>query len=331
MTASVSGIHHITSYASDAQENLDFYTDLLGLRFTKKTLLFSNPAVVFEGPPLYHLYYGNTAGDPGSVMTFKPPATTDAIDTIPQGEVGRGQATAVAYTIPEGAVRYWEDRLNERGIETYGPRQRFGDEVLQFRDHDGLPVELVTGESDLEPWGDGPVPEEYAIRGFYGTTFRPDNAQRTGEVLELLGFEEIGQDYTAQRGDWTRYRSPGASRAKYVDVYNSPNFHAGSWGSGVVHHVSFRVADRQGMHSLREHLREHGYAVTSIKDRKYFHSMYFRGPNGINIEMTSDGPGFTVDEELDELGSELKLPPFLEERRDELEARLIDLSHSNSS
>lgn len=327
MAPSVKGIHHITAYASDAQENLDFYTDLLGLRFTKKTLLFSNPAVVFEGPPLYHLYYGNRAGDPGSVMTFKPPATPDAVDTIPQGEVGRGQATAVAYTIPEGSVEYWRDRLRDRGVTVHGPKERFGDEVLQFRDHDGLPVELIPGGSDLDPWREGPVPAEYAIRGFHGTTFRPSNATETGAVLELLGFEEIGQQSTEQRGDWTRYRSPNAERARYVDVYNSPNFHDGRWGSGVVHHVAFRVSNREGMVSLRERLRKEGYAVTSIKDRKYFHSMYFRGPNDINIEMTSDGPGFTVDESLEDLGTELKLPAFLEDRREELEERVFDLVH----
>lgn len=325
MTQSVNGIHHITAYASDAQENIDWYTDILGLRFTKQTLLFSNPAEVFEGPPIYHLYYGNERGEPGSVMTFKPPATEAAYETIPEGEVGRGQATATAYTIPEGAVEYWQERLVEKGVEVYGPKDRFGDTVLQLRDHDGLPVELITGESDLEPWTDGGVPEKYAIRGFHGVTFRPHNAKETGAVLELLGFEEVGQQFTAQRGDWTRYEAPGTQRAKYVDVYNSPNFHAGSWGSGVVHHVAFRVPDLQGMYSLRERIREAGYSVTSIKDRKYFNSMYFRDPSGINIEMASDGPGFTVDEDVDDLGTELKLPDFLEERRAELEKELIDI------
>lgn len=323
MTEPVSGIHHITAYASDPQENVDFYTDTLGLRLTKQTVLFSNPAEVFEGPPIYHLYYGNELGEPGTAMTFKPPGTEAARDSIPEGEVGRGQASAVAYTIPEGSVEYWQERLSDHGVETYGPKERFGDRILQLRDHDGLPVELATGETDIEPWADGPVPAEHAIRGFYGTTFRPHNAKETGAALELLGFEEIGQQSTPQRGDWTRYAAPNANRAKYVDVYNTPNFHEGSWGYGTLHHVAFRVPNVQAMHTVRERVRESGFSVTSIKDRKFFNSMYFREPSGINVEIASDTPGFLVDEDPEELGSSLQLPDYLEEQRAELEERLI--------
>jgi len=325
MTTPLSGIHHITCYASDPQENIDFYTDVLGLRLVKQTVLFSNPVEVFEGEPIYHLYYGNTTGAPGSAITFKPPGTEATRGTIAEGEVGRGQVSATAYTVPEGSLDYWQDRLGEHGVTVYGPKERFGDRLLQLRDHDGLPVELFAGTSDLDPWTDGDVPEEHAIRGFYGATLRPHNALETGRALEALGLEEVGQEFTPQRGDWTRYVVPDAESAKYVDVYNTPNFHEGSWGYGTVHHVAFEVPDLQAMYTIRERLRQSGYSVTSMKDRKFFTSMYFRDPSGINIEIATAEPGFTVDEDVQYLGTELQLPDYLEDQRDEIESRLIDI------
>ena len=321
----VSGIHHMTCYASDPQENIDFYTEVLGLRLVKQTVLFSNPAEVFEGEPIYHFYYGNEIGEPGTAVTFKPPGTEATRGAIAEGEVGRGQVSATAYTVPEGSVEYWHDRLTDHGVEVHGPKERFGDRLLQFRDHDGLPVEIFEGETDVEPWTDGPVPAEHAIRGFYGATLRPHNALETGGALEALGLEEVGQEFTPQRGDWTRYVAPGATRAKYIDLYNTPNFHEGSWGYGTVHHVAFRVPDEAALRTVRERLRGDGYAVTAMKDRKYFTSVYFRDPSGINIEVASAEPGFAVDETPDEMGRELKLPAYLEDRREQLESRLIDI------
>ena len=325
MTNPVSGIHHMTCYASDPQANVDFYTDVLGLRLVKQTVLFSNPVEVFEGEPIYHLYYGNTTGEPGSAITFKPPGTEATRGTITEGEVGRGQVSATAYAIPEGSVDYWQSRLADHGVETYGPKERFGDRLLQFRDHDGLPVELFEGESDIDPWTGGDVPAEYAIRGFYGATLRPHNALETGAALETLGLEEVGQQFTPQRGDWTRYVAPGATRAKYIDLYNTPNFHEGSWGYGTVHHVAFEVPNEQALYTVRERLRNEGFAVTAMKDRKFFKSMYFRDPSGINIEVATAEPGFTVDAPPADLGAELKLPDYLEDQREELKARLIDV------
>jgi glyoxalase family protein len=325
MTEPVSGIHHITCYASDPQENIDFYTDLLGLRLVKQTVLFSNPVEVFEGEPIYHLYYGNTTGAPGTAITFKPPGTDATRGTIADGEVGRGQASATAYTVPDGSLGYWQERLENHDVNVYGPKERFGDRLLQFRDHDGLPVELFEGTSDVEPWTEGGVPEEYAIRGFYGATLRPHNALETGKALEAIGLVEVGQQSTPQRGDWTRYVAPGAERAKYIDLYNTPNFHEGSWGYGTVHHVALRVPNEQALSTVRERLRGEGYSVTTTKDRKYFTSMYFRDPSGINIEVATEPPGFTVDESPDNLGRELQLPDYLEDQRAELEERLIDI------
>jgi len=325
MTNPVSGIHHMTCYASDPQANVDFYTDVLGLRLVKQTVLFSNPVEVFEGEPIYHLYYGNTVGEPGTAITFKPPGTEATRGTIADGEVGRGQVSATAYAIPEGSIGYWRDRLADHGVEVYGPKERFGDRLVQFRDHDGLPVELFEGESDVDPWAGGDVPEEHAIRGFYGATLRPHNALETGRALEALGLEEVGQQFTPQRGDWTRYVAPGASRAKHIDLYNTPNFHEGSWGYGTVHHVAFRVPNEQALYTVRERLRGEGFSVTEMKDRKYFKSMYFRDPSGINIEIATAQPGFTVDGSEETLGEELRLPEYLEDRREDLQGRLIDI------
>lgn len=325
MTEPVSGIHHMTCYASDPQENISFYTEVLGLRLVKQTVLFSNPVEIFEGEPIYHLYYGNEVGEPGTAITFKPPGTEATRGTINEGEVGRGQVTATAYTIPEGSIEFWQERLDRHGVKVHGPKERFGDRLLQFRDHDGLPVELIEGESDVDSWTDGGVPADHAIQGFYGATLRPHNALETGEALETLGFEEIGQHFTPQRGDWTRYVAPNADRAKYIDVYNTPNFHEGSWGYGTVHHIAFRVPNVQALYTVRERLRQAGYSATEVKDRKFFSSMYFRDPSGINIEVATAEPGFTVDEDPENLGNELKLPEYLEDQRRDLEDRLIDI------
>ena len=141
MTVPISGIHHMTCYASDPQENVDFYTDVLSLRLVKQTVLFSNPVEVFEGEPIYHLYYGNMTGAPGTAITFKPPGTEATRGTIADGEVGRGQVSATAYTVPPGSLEYWHDRLTDNDIPVHGPKERFGDRLVQFRDHDGLPLE----------------------------------------------------------------------------------------------------------------------------------------------------------------------------------------------
>lgn len=321
MNDSVNGIHHVTAYAHDPQENLNFYTGVLGLRLVKQTVLFNNPSEVFKGPTMYHFYFANGVGTPGSVITFKPH------HSIQKGQVGRGQATATAFNIPDGAVDYWVDRLDDADEATLYPvTERFGRTVIQFQDHDGQPLELITGDSDVEPWDGGPVPAEHGIRGFHGVTIHPHNGQLTTEVLELMGYEEIGREPTPQDGDWTRFRVPGPNHAQFIDLYNEPNMHEGAWGYGTVHHVAFRVENDEHQTAIRERLRDAGHDVTSMKDRNYFHSVYFRDPNGVNFEIATDPPGFLHDEPTDQLGQKLMLPPFLQDRRDEVEAQLADIS-----
>ena len=321
MSTSVSGIHHVTAYAHDPQENVDFYAGVLGLRLVKQTVLFNNPSEAFKGPTMYHFYYADGTGTPGSVITFKPH------HSIQKGQVGRGQATATAFNIPEDSVDYWVDRLGAAENATlYPTTERFGRTVIPFQDHDGQPLELITGASDIDPWDGGPVPAEHALRGFHGVTIHPDNAQLTAEVLELMGYEQVDYEPTPQDGDWTRFRVPGPEHGEFIDLYNEPNMHEGAWGYGTVHHVAFRVADDEEEMALRDELRDAGHAPTSMKDRNYFHSIYFREPNGVNFEIATDPPGFLHDEPEEALGEKLMLPPFLQDRRAEVEAQLADIT-----
>lgn len=193
------GIHHVTSIASDPQQNVDFYTEVLGLRLVKKTLNFDDKYT-------YHLYYGDEVGTPGTILTFFP------FENGWPGRVGRGQTSATAFVIPEGSVEYWIGRLESHDVEVDSPRTRFDETVVPFRDYDGQPLELVTGTTNIEPWTDGPVPVENAIRGFHSVTLESLNPEQTGRVLDTLGYEPAERN-----DDRTRYRASG-DRAAIVDV-----------------------------------------------------------------------------------------------------------------
>lgn len=306
MSNETAGLHHVTAIASDPQQNVDFYTDVLGLRLVKKT-------VNFDATDTYHLYYGDERGHPGTILTFFP------FTGAQQGRVGRGQVGATAFIIPDGSVNYWVDRLEAKNVDVDTPRTRFDETVVPFRDHDGQPLELVTGTTDIEPWADGPVPVENAIRGFHGVTLDSLDPESTVTVLETVGYERI-----AQEGDRTRYRASG-NRAAFVDVRDRPDAPRGRQGVGTVHHIAFRTTDEQSQAEWRKPLSDSGLHVTPQKDRQYFKSIYFREPGGILFEIATDGPGFARDEALTELGTDLKLPPWLENDRDMLEQRLPEI------
>lgn len=308
MTIEIPGLHHVTSIASNPQQNVDFYTEVLGLRLVKRI-------VNFDDKYTYHLYYGDEVGNPGTVLTFFP------FEDGRQGRVGRGQTSATAFVIPEGSVDYWIDRLESRDVDVDTPHTRFGETVVPFRDHDVQPLELVTGTSDIEPWADGPVPADNAIRGFHSVTLDSLNPEKTRAVLETLGYES-----TAQDGERMRYRASGnGNRASFIDVLARPDTPRGQQGVGTVHHVAFRTPNTQTQAEWREPLSETGLQVTAQKDRQYFMSMYFREPGGTLFEIATDGPGFTRDESISELGTELKLPPWLENDRAMLEERLPEI------
>ena len=304
------GIHHVTAVAADPGENVAFYTDVLGLRMVKQT-------VNFDDVSTYHLYYGDTTGTPGTALTFFPFGETR------QGRVGKGMASATTFRAPAGSLAYWQDRLAESDADVTEPVERFDETVLPFRDPDGQPLELVFGDDPhddgaVEPWGDGPVPAEHALRGFAGVTLLPTDPDATADVLETMGYEA-----TESVGDRTRYEVP--DRAGVVDVLDRPDAPAARPGAGTVHHVAFRTPDVETELAWRETLLEAGQRVTEQKDRQYFQSIYFREPGGVLFEIATDGPGFTADESVAELGSELKLPPWLEDDRERIEAGLQPL------
>nr|WP_121820221.1 ring-cleaving dioxygenase [Halostella salina] len=306
------GLHHVTAIANDPGANVAFYTDVLGLRLVKQT-------VNFDDVETYHLYYGDKVGTPGTAMTFFPFANGTS------GTVGRGQPSATAFVIPEGSVDYWTDRLESEGVDRDDPVERFGETVVPFRDPDGQPLELVVGESDIEPWADGPVPAEHAVRGFHGVTLDSLDPAATDGALSALGYEAV-----AEEGDRTRYRAAG-DRAAVVEVLDRPDGRHGQQGVGTVHHVAFRAPDEETQLAWRERLVDAGYRVTEQKDRQYFKSIYFREPGGILFEVATDGPGFTRDESVDELGSDLQLPPWLEGSRESIEAALPPLAGAEAT
>jgi glyoxalase family protein len=297
------GLHHVTSITSDPRTNVAFYTDVLGLRLVKRT-------VNFDDKFTYHLYYGDEVGTPGTALTFFP-----VRDGTP-GRVGRGQPSATAFVVPPESVDYWLDRLDSKGVDRGDPVERFDETVVPFTDHDGQPLELVTGTSDVEPWSEGPVPAEHGVRGFHGVTLDSLDAERTGTVLETLGYERA-----AEAGDRTRYRA-ASDRAAVVDVLDRPDAERGREGVGTVHHVAVRAPDEETQLAWRDALTEAGLDVTPQKDRRYFRSVYTREPGGILVEIATDEPGFTLDESVAELGSSLKLPPWLETDRETIEERL---------
>ena len=296
----VQGLHHITAVAGDAQSNIDFYHKILGQRLIKKT-------VNFDDPGTYHFYYGDEIGTPGTIMTYFP------WKNMRPGRKGNGETGAVAYTIRPESINYWQERLKAHDIPTGQIENRFGAKVLPFSDPDGLSLELITSTNpaSLQHWQNGPIPEAQAIRGFHSVTIWLSEIEKTAEVLtNLLDFEFTGQEDN-------RYRYQGASNdiGLYVDLLHRPNQPRGRFGAGSIHHIAFRTVDDAEQREYLQKIRQAGYNITNVLDRQYFHSIYFRTPGGVLFEIATDAPGFLYDEAVEELGTHLKLPPWLEEMR----------------
>ena len=316
-TERVSGLHHVTAIAGDAQANLDFYAGVLGLRLVKRTVNFDDPAT-------YHFYFGDESGSPGTILTFFP------WTGVARGTIGAGQVTATALAIPAPALDYWRTRLAEHRIVTHASR-RFGEDVLALEDPDGLRLELIAvvldaderetvAPRDLAPaWNDGPVPVEHALRGFHSVTLTPAGplARSLAPLEGVMGFERV-----AAAAERTRLRGAGPGAGTLVDVIDAPATPSGRMGAGTVHHVAWRAADDAAQLAWRARLAEAGLAPTEVLDRQYFHSIYFREPGHILFEIATDSPGFGWDESAQELGMHLKLPPWLERNRVEIEAAL---------
>jgi glyoxalase family protein len=307
MTKQILGIHHITAIAGDPQANLDFYAGLLGLRLVKLT-------VNFDDPTTYHLYYGDGAGHPGTILTFFP------WPTAPQGRRGAGQVTETAFAIPEGAMDFWTARLNTRGIAFDGPSDRFDEKVIALSDPDGMRVELVA--SAMAPldraYEAGPIPLEFAIRGFHSATLTQNDHAPTSKLLTgTMGFKLIAQD-----GNRRRYVADSQESARIVDVLELPRERQGRVLVGTVHHIAWRTPDDAQQLAWLEELSRQRHGVSPVIDRKYFHSIYYREPGNILFEIATDPPGFAVDEPAERLGSGLVLPAWLEPERARLEAAL---------
>lgn len=307
MSLKVPGIHHVTSIVGDPQRNIDFYTGVLGLRPLKVT-------VNFDVPKTYHLYFGDHAGTPGTILTTFP------WPRIARGRVGSGQIGVTSFAIPEGSIRYWQDRLKQHGVTTEGPTHRFDEEIVSFADPDGLVNELVSRPGTLpgDSWHEGPVPCEKAIIGFASVTLYSRRPEQTASLMtELLGFKLTGeQDGIAQFV--AKPDEPGS----VVNLALDPPVEQGVEGPGTVHHVAWRTRDEAEQQEWRTLLTSAGFSVTSVRDRSYFKSIYFHEPGGILFEIATDPPGFAIDEPVDRFATGIKLPPWYESRRAELEAGL---------
>ena len=310
----MSGIHHVTAIAGDPLKNFDFYTRDLGLRFVKKT-------VNFDDPSTYHFYYGDKIGSPGSILTFFPWAGA------PAGRRGVGETHQTAFRVPLRSLGYWTQRFLEKGIAHEGLEKRFGEPVLPFTDPDGMALALV-GVAENEPgWSNGDIPSDHAIRGFQGVTLLLDSVDKTAAILtDVFGYREV-----AREGSVIRFAAAGDANDTVVDIYEAKGFLRGGQGRGSVHHVAFRAADDAQQAAMAEKLiRTHGQHPTEQKDRNYFRSIYFREPGGVLFEIATDIPGFAVDEPVETLGQDLKLPKFLEPHRKEIENILPALEETAS-
>lgn len=312
MNTRLMGLHHVTAVARNPKHNLEFYTNVLGLRLVKKT-------VDFDEPDTYHFYFGDAQGTPGTILTFFP--WTDK----PDGRLGTGQASAVAFAVPPDALGFWEERLSERGLSFYEPTTRFEgsameEQALVFRDEDGLCVELVEdriGDKHADAaawWKDGGIARDTAIRGLHSVTLA---LQETG-ATDILLRDTLGFDIVAQDANRTRYALGAGGAGRFLDALDLPGTPRGQIGPGTIHHLAWRVSDDSVEQALREKLVSAGLDVTGFRDRKYFHSIYFDEPGGVLFEIATDPPGFAVDELFDELGRGLQLPAGLEPRREEL-------------
>ena len=310
MNRDILGVHHVTAIAGDPNRNIAFFSEILGLKLVKVT-------VNFDDPGTYHFYYGDEVGHPGTVLTFF--SWPDA----PRGRRGSGQATAVTFGIPVGSMPFWVDRLRRHDVPVGQLTPRFNEEAVTFYDPDGLQLELVEApENDARRNNHGSIPAEHAITGVRGVTLLESSASETDSLLTgALGFHRLGRE-----GNRTRYAAGPSGRATQVDLVHVPDGPPGAVAVGTVHHVAWRVADEERQKAWRKEIVDAGLNVTPIIDRRYFKSIYFREPGGVLFELATDPPGFSIDEEPDNLGTRLVLPPWLEPERSKLEQRLPRLA-----
>jgi glyoxalase family protein len=305
----VNGLHHVTAIAGPAQENLDFYAGVLGMRLVKKS-------VNQDDPGTYHLFYADAEGHPGTDLTFFP------WDHLAPSRRGHGLSVEVQLGVPPGSLGFWTERLERYGTKIGRVESRFGEPALPLVDPHGLDVALVeTGPAagrDFTPWAGSPIPVERQIRGLHGARLlEPELVPTVSFLTGVLGFT-----HAATENGWHRYAVAGGGSGRVLDVREAPEERRGAWGIGSIHHLAWRVDDDEHQFELRSGIAAAGRQPTPVIDRFWFHSVYFREPGGVLFELATDGPGFAVDEDAAHLGERLMLPPWLEPNRTEIEAVL---------
>ena len=306
-------LHHVTATVGEAQPDLDFCLGALGLRLVKKTVNFDNHFV-------YHFYYGDEGGTPGTVWTTFPYAGRG----VAVGTKGAGQVTVTSFSVPAGSLDVWRARLAGRGIAVCDIEPRFGEPAIALGDASGLTFELIASARDgRTPWVAGGHDAGSAIRGLHSVTILVRDPAKTIDLMtRLLGYHVIAE--TAGR---IRVAVNGDAPGHLIDVAHDGNAEAAVNGLGTVHHVAMAISSEQEQLDLRDALIEYGCKVTEVRDRCYFKSIYFREPGNVLFEVATTAPGFTADEPLARLGRDLKLPPWEEAHRAEIEAALVPVKY----
>ena len=306
----ITGIHHVTAIAGNPQKNIDFYTGILGLRLVKKT-------VNFDGPDVYHFYYGDEQGNPGSILTFFP------YQGLVNGRHGKGMLNTTTFSVASASLDYWLQRMKRFGINYKKPQERFeGEVVVYFEDEDGLGLELVfTDKDNRKGYANGIIPPEHAIKGLYNVEIWEEGYERTAALLT----EQLDHKLISEKGNRFRF----AARDKpgnFIDILCSPDSMKGLGGSGTVHHIAFATPNSETQKEVRLKIVKRMLNPSPILDRTYFTSIYFREPGGVLFELATAGPGFVVDESAKHLGEALKLPSQFEENREQIEKTLPPIS-----
>ena len=307
MDSPIQSLHHVTATVDDAQQDLDFCIDALGLRLVKKTVNFDNHLV-------FHFYYGDEHGTPGTIWTTFPYKGYG----VPVGTKGAGQVAVTSFSVPAGALDWWRARLTALGASVQDAPPRFGEESILFADPSGLQFELVANDRDRRaPWT-REVGAATAIRGLHSVTMTIAHPAKTIEFMtSLLGFQVVGE--MAGR---TRLAVNGDEPGKTMEIVHAPDAPRARNGLGTVHHVAMAVPHAGDQLRMREEVLRWGASVTEVRDRQYFQSIYFREPGGVLFEIATMAPGFAVDEAPASLGRDLKLPPWEEPNRSMIEAGL---------
>src|SRR4051812_4967139 len=306
----ITGIHHITCIAGDAQENLDFYAGVLGMRLVKKS-------VNQDSPDTYHLFFADGDAHPGTDLTFFP------WPGMPRGRDGTGLAAEIGLAVPVASLEFWSDRLGNKGTAVGAIESRRGSRAMPVTDPHGLPLALVETSDPREftPWSKSEVPADKQILGLHSVRLNERDLRLTAAFLvQTLGFTDLGEEQ-----GWHRYGIGRGGSGAHLEIRELPDVPRGQWGVGSMHHVAWRVPDDETELEVRDKVALAHRRPTEVIDRFWFKSVYFLEPGGVLFELATDGPGFAVDEEKEALGERLVLPPWLETHRESIEQALPSL------